>query len=287
MSLLGTRHDALREATRRLLAHDVENAAQDALALLAHASGTTPLELASHASAPLDDGVAARFEVLVGQRAERVPLQHLVGTVGFHAIELEVDERVLVPRPETEVLVDAVLEWLDERHLETARVLDLGTGSGAIALALAYAQPHATVIATDASCDAITVARRNARRIGVERRVAFVSGRWLEPVRVGATFDVIVSNPPYVATGEIDFLAPEVREHDPRLALDGGIDGLEPYRVICAEAARHLRRPGLLALEVAHTRAPEVAALAATAGFTAATVHADLDGRPRVVVATR
>ncbi len=285
MSLLGTRHEALREATRRLRASAVENAAHDALALLAHASGLTALDVASQTGAHLDLGVAARFELLVRRRAERVPLQHLIGTVGFHAIELAVDERVLIPRAETEVLVDAVLAWLDDQGSTAPRVLDLGTGSGAIALALAHARPHATVVATDASYDAIAVAHRNAQRVGVERRVSFVSGRWLEPFRGARLFDVIVSNPPYVATGEIDALAPEVREHDPRLALDGGIDGLEPYRVICAEAPRHLRRPGLLALEVAHDRATEVATLAAAAGFTRSAVRADLDGRPRVVVA--
>lgn len=286
MSPLATRHQALREATRRLLSAEVEDAEHDALRLLAHASGCAPLEIASQATAPLEPDVAARFEALVGERARRVPLQHIVGTVGFHAIELEVSRRVLVPRAETELLVDAVLDWLKVRALPAPRVLDLGTGSGAIAIAIARARLEARVVATDASLDALAVAGRNAARNGVAARIALLAGCWFQPLRRLDAFDVVVSNPPYVTTAEIGALAPEVREHDPRLALDGGPDGLAPYRAICAEAPLRLRSPGLLALEVAGTRAAEVAALARDAGFETTCIRADYAGWPRVVLAT-
>jgi release factor glutamine methyltransferase len=282
-----TIRSALDAATRRLTDARLDDAAHDATSLLAHATSLSRFELVLDGSAALEPETNARFEDLVGRRAAREPLQHLIGSVGFHDVELEVTSDVLVPRPETELLVEAVLEWLEDHRLRSPRVLDLGTGSGAIAVALAANMSRGLVVASDRSRAALAVARRNVARTDPGVPVSLVAGDWFGPFSGAARFDVVVSNPPYIATDEIPGLDPEVHEHDPRIALDGGADGLDPYRVICGAGREFLRAPGLLALEVAAARPLEVVELVKRAGFTDVRVRPDLDGHPRVVLAAR
>lgn len=282
-----THRAALVLATRRLELAAVPAAAHDALTLVACAVGKTRADVVIDGCALLSEQVAGRLSSLVERRARREPLQHLVGCVGFHDVELVVDRRALVPRAETETLVNAVLEWIERRAIVRPRILDLGTGTGAIAIAIANALPHAWIVASDVSPEAATLAQVNVARSTEPSSVAVVIGDWLSPFRSHAAFDVIVSNPPYVATGEIDSLEPEVRDHDPRLALDGGSDGLTSYHDVCAAAARHLRHGGLLAFEVASERPEPVVELLATAKFRCVETLSDLDGRPRVVLGER
>ncbi|MBK7972048.1 MAG: peptide chain release factor N(5)-glutamine methyltransferase [Deltaproteobacteria bacterium] len=282
-----THRAALALATHRLELADLEAAAHDAVALLAHVLGRRRAEVLLDDTAPLSPEVAARLSRLVERRARREPLQHMIGSVGFHDVVLNVDRRALIPRAETETLVCAVLDWLERGAVSRPRILDLGTGTGAIAIAIANAAPGSRVVASDVSRDAAELARVNVTRSATTQSVALVVGDWLAPFRAGADFDVIVSNPPYVTTEELASLAPEVRDHDPRRALDGGSDGLGPYRVICDAAARHLRRAGLLAFEVAADRPGPVMELVAHAGFRRIECREDLGGRPRVVLGER
>jgi len=210
------------------------------------------------------------------------PVAYLLGRREFWSLEFEVGPGVLIPRPETETLVWSVLQLLPapggDRPLE---VLDLGTGSGCIALTLAHARPDLRLTAVDASREVLEVARRNAARHGA-RNVAFVEGRWFEPV-AGRRFDLVVSNPPYVASGDPHLRSGDVR-FEPAAALDGGPDGLDALRAITARAPQHLRPGGALALEHGHDQRDAVVALFAQAGLPEVTGFNDDRGHPRVAV---
>jgi release factor glutamine methyltransferase len=201
-----------------------------------------------------------------------------------------VDHRVLIPRPETEGLVEAVLEVLREEgsRWSAPRVLDLGTGSGAIALSIASEWPLARVTATDASPGAMELARANAAALGLESRITWLAGDWFDAVGGDDRFEVVVSNPPYIATGEQDALPKDVREFEPHQALFSGSSGLEALREIVDEAPRHLVGGGLLALELAETRAAEFAGwLEGAHDWERVELRSDLGGHPRVLLARR
>ena len=276
----------LHAAAQRLAAAGVESAELDAGLLLEHATAMPRLRRMALG----DDAVAAeaarRFEDLVTRRAAREPLQHIVGTTSFLGMELDVDGRVLVPRPETEQLVLQASACI--AGMATPRILDLGTGSGCIALALARMHPGAEVVAMDVSEAALEVAQGNARRSGLEGRV-----RWLPGDAFGikgwagaglGVFDVVVSNPPYIPSGEIEGLEPEVRGHDPRLALDGGVDGLGPYRSLAAHAWKGLAAGGWLALEFGDGQGEALVSLFGGSPWEGARLGKDLSGRDRVLI---
>lgn len=248
----------------------------DALVLLLHAIGRAPHErawLIAHGDDALAPDAAARFDVLCARRLAGEPVAYLTGYREFHGLRLQVDARVLDPRPDTETLVDWALELLPPGA--SARVLDLGTGSGAIALALAQARPMARVIGVDASSDALAVARANARRLGlaVELRL----GDWLDPV-AGERFGLIVGNPPYIAEGDphLPTLA-----HEPRQALVSGADGLDAIRRIVGAAPAHLEPGGWLLLEHGWDQAAAVRELLRDAGFAQVQSRRDLAGIER------
>lgn len=220
-----------------------------------------------------------RYLGAVERTAGGEPWQYAVGTVGFRRLTLTIDRRALIPRPETEELVSLVLERGGE-----GRVLDLGTGSGCIALALADEGCCAEVVGVDRSEDAIALARENAERTGLP--VRFLAGSWCRPV-ASERFDLVVSNPPYIAEAELAGLDPLVREWEPREALDGGPDGLAAIRGLLAEVPDVLRPGGSLMLEVDAVRAAETAGLVRGAGFETVTIVRDAFGRDRFVVATR
>lgn len=210
-------------------------------------------------------------------------MAYIRGRQEFYGREFAVTPAVLIPRPETEGLVDDALQWL-RAHGASARVADIGTGSGCLAVTLAAEWPQASVVATDLSADALVVARRNAEGLGVAERVRFVQGAYL--AGESGPFDVIVSNPPYVREAEAPTLAPEVADHEPALALYGGRDGLRDIRAVLEAAAQTLRADGLLAVEIGAGQADDVLALAAaTSGLTAPALRHDLQGIPRVLVA--
>ena len=269
---------ALAAARAALAAAGLDDPLREAETLLAAALGIPRSAL--HADPPsLDPSARARFEGWVARRARREPAAYLLGVREFRSREFRVGPAVLVPRPETEVLVEAALEAIpvDAR----AEAADAGTGSGCIAITLAAERPLLRVVATDRSAAALAVARGNARTHGVADRVAFQCGDFLEGVR--GPLDLVVSNPPYVAEGEA--VEPEVL-HEPREALYAGADGLDAYRALAPAAARVLRPGGLLLLETPGERVDAIAAILRAAGLDPRPPINDLAGRPRVLSAT-
>lgn len=222
---------------------------------------------------------ARRFELAVSRRESGEPLAYVLGRWGFRHLDLVVTPSVLIPRPETEGLVDLVLQ-----RVSGGRVADLGTGSGCIALALAGEGQFGLVVGTDASADAIRLAAANAESARLP--VRFLQGSFGTGLASGA-FDAIVSNPPYLSLSEYDALDPSVRDHEPRLALESGADGLEATRMVLRDAARALRPGGTVAIEIDASRAAASAWLAEAAGFVGVGIHRDLFGRDRYLVAQR
>jgi release factor glutamine methyltransferase len=284
--------DALAAATDALAAAGVPEARLDAELLLAAASGRGRAGLIADPGAGLASAESRLYGELVRRRLRREPLAYIVGTKGFRRIELAVDRRVLVPRPETELLVEVALER------RPARVLDVGTGSGAIALAVADELPDAEVVATDTSAGALEVARENAARLGLDGRVRFEAGT----VPEGEGFDLVLANLPYVAERDWAGLAPEVTKWEPREALLAGADGLDAYRELLApmdEGPTECLRPtfsdapavfddvAAIAVEIGAGQSLEVAELVRDAGFAEVEVRADLAGIERVVVGMR
>jgi release factor glutamine methyltransferase len=280
---------ALAAAATRL-ARSSDVAASDAAELLSRLLGTGRGELRALGSRALTSAEAARFDAWLVRREAGEPAQYITGRAAFRDLDLAVDRRVLVPRPETEGLVEAVLEVLaaERARWRSPRVLDLGTGSGAIALALAHEHPDAIVTAVDISPDALAVARANAAACGLAARVTFAQGEWFGAIAPDERYEVIVSNPPYIAEDEAAALPAEVREWEPSLALYSGGDGLDALREIVDDAPRHLVAGGLLALELAESRAREVAGwLEGAHDWESVELLDDLSGRPRVLLARR
>jgi len=266
----------------------VERGRLDAEHLLAHALGVPRLQLYLQFDRPLEPEELDSFRPLLRRRAEREPLQYILGRAAFRELDLRVDRRVLVPRPETEILVDEVLSWARADGGAALTAVDVGTGSGAIALSLLEEGPFARVVATDASEDALAVAALNAEETGHQARIELRRGSLFEPLRGDERFDVVVSNPPYVAEAEAATLEPEVGVWEPAGALFGGPDGLSVLRAIVTGAAPFLRGGGLLALEVGASQAGQVvAAVEAAGGYDDVRVRRDLAGRQRVVTARR
>ncbi len=278
----------MRWSGEYLEARGVERGRLDAEHLLGHALGIARLQLYLQFDRPLEREELDRFRPLLRRRAQREPLQYILGRAAFRELDLGVDPRVLVPRPETEVLVEEVLQWARGREKDDLMALDLGTGSGAIALSLALEGPFALVVATDASREALEVAAENVRAARLEAKVALRHGSLFAPVVDGERFDVVVSNPPYVADAEAGSLEPEVGVWEPALALFGGPDGLTLVREVVRGAGAFLRPEGLLALEVGATQSGLVAAaVEGTGEYEDVRVRRDLAGRPRVVLARR
>lgn len=265
----------------------------DAELLLAQALGVTRADLLRESGRELAAGEAAAFEELLRRRLSREPVAYILGRRGFRTIELEVTPAVLIPRPETETIVEVALEALAAMPLagpdpeDEPLALDIGTGSGCIALALASEDPFVRVVASDVDPGALAVARANAARLGLARRVEFVLSDLFADIGE-RPFDLIISNPPYIPADEYVALEPNVRDHEPRLALYGGVDGLDVYRRLVPGAALLLRRGGLLALEVGVGQADAVAGIITAAGaYEAPQQRVDLAGVPRVVYARR
>jgi len=265
--------EALAAATDALRAAGIEDPRLDAEVLLAEATGWDRARLAAHPEDELPAAAARAFGEMVRRRLRREPVAYVVGHKGFRELELRVDPRVLIPRPETELLVELALE---ERP---RRVLDVGTGSGAIALAVAAELPECEVVATDISTAALDVARANAERLGLAARVDFVSGTL---PAAGAEFDLVLANLPYVAEAEWPHLQPEVTEWEPREALLAGADGLDAIRAFL----RMGLQAGCVALEIGAGQAGAVSELMREAGFRKVAVRKDLAGIDRVVVGT-
>jgi len=262
----------------------IANARLEAELLLAAVLGLRRLDLYLQFDRPVRTDELDRYRTLVRRRLRHEPLQYIVGETGFRRLVLHVDRRVLIPRPETETLVGEVLGWAVSRNAETA--LDLGTGSGAIALSLAQEGRWSRIVATDLSADALDVARLNAARHGLTDRVEFRHGDGWQAVLPGERFDVIVSNPPYVSESDRESLAPEVADWEPASALFAAEGGLSMLETLVSGAAVRLNTGGMLALEVGLGQAEWVARRAREHGsYTDVRVVRDLTGRDRVVLA--
>jgi release factor glutamine methyltransferase len=265
----------------------IDSAQADARILAGDALKLTRAQIISQGDRDLDareaDAVAAR----AARRLKREPVSRIVGFREFWGLRLAVDPAVLDPRADTETLVEVALDWIATRGLrrEALRILDIGTGSGALLLALLSELPAAFGVGTDRSVAALAVARGNARRLGFAGRCAFIACDFAGSLR--GPFDLVVSNPPYISSGEIDTLEPEVRDYDPRVALDGGPDGLDAYRAIASDELRLLAPRGRLVLEVGRGQADAVAAIVNAAGLSVEEApRRDLSGTRRAICAT-
>jgi len=274
---------ALLQWTRRFFeSKGIESARLDAELLLARALGWQRIELyARHDHVPSPDALS-RFREMVRARGQRVPAKYLVGEAEFVSLPLAVSPSVLIPRPETELLVERALELLPRDA--DALAADLGTGSGAIAIVVATRRPRVRFVATDVSPEALAVARANAERHAAAGRIEFRQGSWFAALAAGMLFDVLLSNPPYVAAPDLASAMPEVRDHEPRVALDGGPDGLDALRVLVGEGAAWLKPGGWLVVEIGAGQRDAVVALAETAGdYEAIEVMPDYGGIDRIV----
>jgi release factor glutamine methyltransferase len=279
-----TWRELMVEARTRLQAAGGHSPDQQARWLVEQAGGMSAAELQLALDRPATAAAAAILHEMVDRRVAGEPLQYVLGRWSFRTLDLVVDRRVLIPRPETEVLVDAALAECDRLGATTA--VDLGTGSGAIGLSLLVERPHLQVWATDASPDALAVAGANLAELGAASdRAHLVEGVWFEalPEALRGRIDVVVSNPPYVAEPEMAELPSEVRDWEPGEALVAGPEGLDALSVVVAGAPAWLARPGALLCEMAPHQARAVTAMAAAAGFTSISVWPDLAGRDRIL----
>lgn len=265
----------LARAAERLREAGCETPELDARLLLQAATGLTRETLILEPERRIGSDDLRRLASFLERRAQREPVSRILGEREFYGRPFRVTEATLDPRPDTETLINAALAAMPEG----ARLLDLGTGTGAIAVTLLAERPDATGVATDLSPEALDVARENAERAGVAKRLALLQGSWFEPV--SGVFDIIVSNPPYIPEGDIAGLSPDVRNFDPVLALVGGADGLDPYRAISARAARHLAAGGHVLVEIGAGQARDVEAIFAEAGLGIMQRHRDLGGHLR------
>jgi release factor glutamine methyltransferase len=258
----------------------------EAQLLLAHVLRCKRVDMLVRYEEQPSEDQRAEFKALIQRRGEGFPVAYLIGHREFYLLDFEVTPAVLVPRPETETLVAEALQLL--KPLTGPMVLDLCTGSGCIAISIAHQKTDAKVAATDVSPDALDVAKRNAAKHGVANRVHFQQGDLFSALPAGSVFDMIVSNPPYVTPGELAALTPDVRDHEPRLALDGGPDGLAFYRRITSEVAKFLVPGGHVLLEIGATQEDAIRALLAKqAELDLGKTIKDAAGHPRVVVAKR
>lgn len=278
--------EAYRWAKECLARAGIESPGMEARLILASLTGTEGSLLPLHYREPVEPGIPERLAEMVTKRARRFPLQYILGTVEFMSLEFEVMEGVFIPRPETEILVEAILDRISPEAGGVA--VDVGTGSGVIAVCLAVERPNLRVVATDISPGALGLAAKNAVRHGVLDRIELLSGNLLGPLesRGLKTVDVIVSNPPYIPDVELPCLQPEV-SFEPTEALDAGKDGLEVFRALIPSAFSILSPGGFLALELGAGQAGEIREIAFHAGFDGCEVIRDYSGHERVFIATR
>jgi len=281
-------HRLLERGASELREAGVSEARFEAELLLRHALGCTREALFARLHEPAGAEAAGHYFHLLERRRGRVPIQHILGTQEFYGLSFRVTPSVLIPRPETELVVDEALAELSARSKSAPTIADVGCGSGCIAIAIARERPEATFLAIDASPSALAVARENATAHGVDERITFLHGDLLDPlVERGEKLDLVVSNPPYVVDAEIGELAPEVKEHEPRMALAGGADGLATITRLLEGVGAVLDRGGVVVMEIGKGQDRPVAERVLSAGLDLLRIVPDLAGIPRVVVARK
>jgi release factor glutamine methyltransferase len=271
-------------AKDRLKEAGIDQPSIDARLMLEVAADVTRTDIVTDPYRELTPEQQATLEDYLARRARREPVSHIIGRKGFWKILLQVNKNVLTPRPETEVIVDEALKAFPENMAFS--MLDRGVGSGTILLAVLAERPAAKGLGIDASSEALAVARDNAASLDLNNRAAFMHGDWTAGLG-DAGFDLVVSNPPYIATDVIDTLEPEVRDHEPRLALDGGPDGLDAYRILAPEMLRVLKAGGMFAVEIGYDQSKAVEALFRAAGAQQVKTIKDLSTHDRVVTGVK
>ena len=279
--------EVIRRSGEFLAKRGVDSPRLQAELLLAHALGLPRMKLYLGFDRELTAPELDALRGFVKRRGDREPLQHILGSTSFCGLEVIVTPDVLVPRPETEFLAARAVKFLQSRGSAGATVLDLGTGTGCLAIAIAAQVPAAELHAADISEAALEIARRNAERHQVAGRIRFHCGDGFGPLPAGLRFDLIVSNPPYIASEEIATLQPEVRDHDPRLALDGGADGLDFYRRLASEAGARLNGGGRLMVELGDGQEKAARGLFEANHWQVEGVENDDTGRARILIASR
>ncbi len=277
--------EVLQKSTTFLESKGVEHARLNAELLIGHALGLKRMQLYLQFERLLPEKELELIRPLVKRRSQREPLQHILGTVEFGGVELKVDRRALIPRPETEYLVELVKETCGSAP--PARFADLGTGSGALVFALATAWPDAQALAVDLSSDALALAAENRELLGLGARVRLLQSDWFKAIDPAERFGVIVANPPYLTAAEVAESAPEVQGHEPALALSTREDGLDAFGVIIGAAKAHLEPSGLLAMETGIAQHETLKGWLSEAGYTEVQSRQDLTGRDRFVFARR
>lgn len=283
-SLPGMLGPLLKVARERLAVAGVADPALDARLIVEHFSGTSRTQAIANPEQAVDAGTVATIDAALRRRILGEPVHRILGFREFYGLRLSLSPETLEPRPDTETLVEAILPFVKttvERQGE-CRILDLGTGTGAIALALLSVVPAATATGVDISEGALATATRNAAQLGLAGRFEALQSDWFE--KVCGRYHVIAANPPYISSQDIGNLQDEVRDFDPHKALDGGADGLGPYRIIAAEAARFLEAEGRIAVEIGHTQRQEVTDIFTAAGYVLAGAFGDLGGNDRVLI---
>ncbi len=275
-----------KTGTETLSAAGIAEAALDARLLLEFITGCDHNTLYAHPEKEVSDEEGRRYKQLIAKRAEHIPLSHLTQTASFMGLEFGVSDKVLTPRQDSECLVEEAMRYVNDG----SDILDLCTGSGCLLLSLMHYKNNCRGIGVDISEEALALARRNAA--GLEEAdalnggsVSFIEGNMFDALEDDRKFDVIISNPPYIRSGEIETLMPEVRDHEPRIALDGGEDGLSFYRTIAKCAPRHLSRGGMIFLEIGYDQAEAVSHILAEAGFSDIQTVKDYAGNDRVIAA--
>jgi release factor glutamine methyltransferase len=276
--------DALKHARTVLQHADIDGWDVEARLLSEWATGCDRLSFITRAQSELSSSAWQVLDEALAKRLSGMPVHRIMGSRAFYGLNLKLSRDTLEPRPDTEVLVDLVLETIRRlrRDTDPLAVLDLGTGTGAIGLALCAHLPGAHAVLTDISANALEAALNNAAMNGLQSRVIGVVSDWF--ASVSGKYDIIVSNPPYIRSADIGGLDREVREHDPLRALDGGPDGLEPYRVIAKESGKHLRFGGMIAVEFGHDQSTAVNAIFAANGWHDGELRKDLGGRDRALL---
>jgi release factor glutamine methyltransferase len=282
----------LRDTAVTLTAAGIDNARFEARLLLSRASGLTIEQLVARGTDEVPAAVVETARSLTARRVRREPMAYILGEREFWGLPFKVSPAVLVPRPDSETLIEAVLSLMPDRA-RAWRILDLGLGSGCLLLTLLREYPQAQGVGLEASAEALVMAQENANVLGVAGRAQLIAGDWRRPgwaeallQALGAPFDLVVSNPPYIASAAVPKLMPEVASFEPRLALDGGADGFDAYQVIIAASPRLVTAGGFMAVEVGERQVPEITRLFAAAGFSPRPPWKDLGGIDRVVTAS-
>ncbi len=275
------------DAKQRLNAAGIADPTTDARLLIGEVIGFSLTDFVLNGARPLQADEMHRIDALIARRESGEPVHRILGHREFYGLDFLLSQGTLEPRPDTEVLVNAALPYVRAavQRKDAARILDMGIGTGAICLSLLHAVPEATGVGSDISQDAIATARGNAERLGLAERFETIESDWFE--HISGRFDIILSNPPYIRTDVIDTLDREVREFDPFIALDGGVDGLLPYRVIAEKAVDFLESGGVVGVEIGYDQMADVTAIFASKGYECANRVKDYGGHDRILIFRR